>query len=176
MQQRKANPEGSTTTIDGKHIQLTVEKIDDTALEIAIINLDFSEDHRMAMKYLVVSLATCTILFLLLAVREIGIYSCAVGIIGFQVYRMLNLVKFGNLCMALVNDDILIINFAEKIVVVQNTALQVTTEYTLGRRKCLFISRIHIHDVVITETILNVCTAERRDYANKLIKYLFRFS
>lgn len=110
MQQRKANPEGSTTTIDGKRIQLTVEKIDDTALEIAIINLDFSEDHRMAMKYLVVSLATCTILFLLLAVREIGIYSCAVGIIGFQVYRMLNLVKFGNLCMALVNDEIYINN------------------------------------------------------------------
>lgn len=101
MQQRKAQPDGSEMTINGKRIQLTVQKIDDTALEIAIINLDFSEDHRMALKYLFVSLTICATLILLLALREISMYSCSAGIIGCQVYRMLNFVKSGNVYMSL---------------------------------------------------------------------------
>lgn len=104
MQQRKTNAEGSAT-IDGKRIQLTVQKIDDTALEIAIINLDFTDDHRMAMKYLFVSLAICTTLIFLLALRNVGFYSCIAGIIGYQVYRMLNLVRSGNLLMSLVIEE-----------------------------------------------------------------------
>lgn len=101
MQQRKSIPDCTATTIDGKRIQLTVQKIDDTALEIAIINLDFTEDHRLALQYLFISLTTCITLFVLLALREIGIYICAAVIIGCQVYRMLNLVKSGNLFMSL---------------------------------------------------------------------------
>lgn len=97
MQLRKTNIDGNATTIDGKRIQLSVQKIDDAALEIAIINLDFTEDHRKALRYLFISLTICTTLISLLALREIGAYICAAGIIVCQVYRMLNLVKSGNL-------------------------------------------------------------------------------
>lgn len=164
-------------TVNGNEIRLSIKQ-SDSAVEISIENLSYTRTRNRKIQNVLLHLAGYGILSATVLPQIWFVNIIFVSLIILQINSLMNIVNIGE-CQRerwRRSSECAIIYsfyFLDKLEFIEDSCLQIRTEYFLWRKKHLYLPIDNIYDVLINEVIYGVrATADSRSQSDNILVFV----